>query len=252
MSGRGVGRNGALRTLVVLLVVGALVASGEALALRPASKGVSCAGPFAGSAHALVVPAGAVCTLEATAKISKNVDVEPTGSLIVQGAKIGGSVVAVSPAGIQIGGPVLSAISKHVKITGVTGHLTGANFICNAKIGGNVLVEGAAATAGPIVIGDAPSCSAGDHFSKNLDVRSNATAVDVSSSTIGQSLEVEGNTAGVTVSENHASQNLVVRANSGGVTVSSNSSGRTARCEGNMPTTEGSGNTAHRGNTCPL
>jgi hypothetical protein len=251
MSGWDFGRRGVLRTLVVLVVAGALVASGEALAARPASRGMSCTGPFDGSAQSLVVPAGALCTLGPIAKISKNVDVEATGSLIDEGAKIGGSLVAVNPVGIQIGGSTLSMISKNVKITGMTGQLSGANYICNARIGGNVLEEGAAATAAPIVIGDAPSCSAGDHISKTLDVRANATAVDVSSSTFGQNLLVEGNTAGVNASENHTSQNLVVKANSGGVTVSNNSSGRSARCEGNMPTTEGSGNTGHRGNTCP-
>ncbi len=240
-----------VRALVVLMVLGALAASTGAVAVRAASKSVSCTGSFAGSAHSLSVPAGAVCTLEAGASISKNVDVAATGSLIDEGAKIGGSLVATSPAGIQIGGSTLSQISKNVTITGLTGTLGGDNYICNAKIGGTLRDEGAAATAAPIVIGDAPTCSAGVHVSKTARIQGNATAVDVSSDTFGQHLEVEGNTAGVNVSSNHTSQNLIVQNNSGGVTVSHNSAGRTSTCQGNMPTTEGEGNTGHRGNTCP-
>jgi IPT/TIG domain len=246
---RGGGR---LRPLVVLMIAGALGATGQALAMGGQSKAaVSCTGAFAGTAQALIVPAGAVCTLEATAHIVKNVEVAPTGSLIDEGATIGGSLRADKPVGIQIGGPQLSAIKKNVEILGLTGHLSGDNFVCNAKVGGNLTDDEAAASAGPVVIGDAPVCSAGDHVSKSLRLRGNETEVDVSSSGIGQSLDVEGNTAGVTVSANKVSQNLTVQGNSGGVTVRDNSAGRTATCSDNMPSTEGEGNTAHRGNSCP-
>jgi hypothetical protein len=237
-----------------------MLASAFALLLQTWANGdpppTSCTGSFGGSAEQLVVPSGATCTLEASATIKHNVVVEKDGSLSDQGASIGGNLQAKNPLGIQIGSSQQSVIGHDIQIKGLTGQIaTGDNYICNAKIGHDLHFEQSSATAAPIVIGDAPDCSAGDNVGHDVHVQGNATKVDLSSSTIGHNLQVEKNTDGVNVSGNTIGHDLKVQNNSGGVVVSNNSIGHKAKCQGNKPSTEGEGNTVKgkgKAKGCPM
>jgi hypothetical protein len=246
-------RSAAIRLLALgVLATAALAASGQAWA--KGSPATPCTGPFGGSAEELVVPAGATCTLEGTAVVKRNVMVQPGGSLIDQGAEVGGSINANQPVAIQIGAAKQSVVGHDVKIQGLTGSNLGAdNYICNANIGHDLHAEHSAATAAPSVIGDAPDCSAGDVVGHDIHSQSNAVKVDVSSSSAGHDIHVQNNTAGVNVSNTSSTHDLHVQNNSGGVVVSNNSAGHNAKCSGNKPSTEGEGNTQTKGRPkgCP-
>jgi hypothetical protein len=237
-------------------LVGLTMAAALALAAQASAKdgATACTGPFGGSAQEVVVPPGATCTLEETAVIAHNVVVEPGGSLVDNGASIGASLQAKNPLGIQIGGSHQSVIGHDVHITGVVGNVAGGdNYVCNAKVGHNLQVEHASATAAPIVVGDAPDCSAGDQVSHDVHVQHNETKVDVSESTVTHDVHVEDNNDGVEVIANTIGHDLHVQNNSGGVTVSNNKAGHKAKCKNNAPTTAGEGNTQAQGRPkgCP-
>jgi hypothetical protein len=251
ISGNLRGLTGRLVALAGLFVVGLLALSGEAWASGPAT---SCTAPFAGSATEIVVPGGATCTLQASATVEKSVQVEPGGSLIVEGASIGKDLRANSPVGIQIGGSKQTSIGHDVQIKGLTGQIgLGDNYICNAKIGHDLHAEHSVLTAAKLVVGDAPDCSAGVLVSHDIHVQNNDSNVDVSSISAGHDIHVENNTAGVNVSSTTTNHDLHVQNNSGGVVVSFNKAGHNATCQNNLPSTEGENNTQTKGKPkgCP-
>jgi hypothetical protein len=237
-------------------VLAATAAGALALAAPAAAKGPAtvCEGPFGGEAQAIVVPGGATCTLEATAKVAGDVKVEPGASLADNGASVGGSIKAKKPAGIQIGGAQQSVIVKDVQIDGLTGSILGAdNSICNASIGHDLHVQHAAGTAAPIVIGDPPDCGAGIEVGHDVHVQENATHVDVSETAAGHDIHVQKNSAGVVVADTTSGHDLHVQDNSGGVVVTGNHADHNAKCKGNKPETAGEGNSQGKGRPkgCP-
>ncbi|HXD55537.1 MAG TPA: IPT/TIG domain-containing protein [Solirubrobacteraceae bacterium] len=234
----------------------AVIAATLGLAAPAAAKGpaTTCEGPFTGEAQSIVVPGGATCTLEATAKVTGDVKVEPGGSLADRGASIGGSINANKPAGVEIGGLQHSVVGQDVHIDGLTGSILGAdNALCNASIGHDLHIEHAAATAAPIVVGDPPDCSAGVEVVHDVHVEGNATHVDVSETSAGHDIHVQKNTAGVVVENTTSGHDLHVQDNSGGVVVSNNHADHNAKCSGNKPETAGEGNTQNKGRPkgCP-
>jgi IPT/TIG domain len=238
------------------LAAAAVAAGALALAAPAAAKGPGtvCEGPFAGEAQSIVVPGGATCTLEATAKVTGDVKVEPGGSLADRGASVGGSIKAKNPAGIQIGGSQQSVVGKDVDIDGLGGSILGAdNSVCNATIGHDLHVQHAAGTAAPIVVGDPPDCSAGVEVGHDVHVEGNATHVDVSQTSAVHDIHVQKNTVGVVVEETTSGHDLHVQDNSGGVVVSNNHADHKAKCSGNSPTTAGEGNSQNKGRPkgCP-
>jgi hypothetical protein len=223
-----------------------------ATVFTPLNPGLTeCNGYYGGSGQEVVVPTGATCVLAPGTKVAKNVHVMTGGTLVDEGAAIGGDLNANNPKAVTVAG---GSVGGNLQIQGLTGSPPGGkdNFVCGASIGHDMTVQNAAATAGPIVIGGSPDCGAGNKVGHDLSVQNNATAVTVSNNTVAHNVNIQGNTHGVLVEHNQAGEELQVQNNSGGVTVTNNHAGHNAQCQNNKPTTAGSGNTAGSQNKgCP-
>jgi hypothetical protein len=218
----------------------------------PLNPGLTeCNGYYGGSGQEVVVPVGATCVLPPGTKVATNMHVMTGGTLIDQGATIGGDLNANNPKAVTVAG---GNVQGDVQLQGVAGSPAGDkdNYVCDTSIGHDLSVQNSAATAGTIVIGGPPDCSVGDKIGHDLSVQNNATAVTVSDNTVTHNLSIQNNTGGVTVETNKAGEDLEVQNNSGGVTVTNNHAGHNAQCRNNKPTTGGSGNTAGSQNKgCP-
>jgi hypothetical protein len=225
----------------------------------------NCSGDYGGSGKQVTVLKGQTCILLAGTKVSGNVSVMPAGSLIDEGATIGGNLTATSPRGIQV--EASSVIGHELEIKGMTGSNEGAtNFICGASIGGSLSFLNTAArpemviggesdhkitSDRPAEVGDEPEQCPGNEIGHNLTVENNADDVAVSGNTVGASLLAEANHDRLTVSGNTITEDMTVSLNSGGASVVSNSVGQRASCQHNKPNTTGAGNTAPKNEGCP-
>ncbi len=242
----------------------------------------SCSGVYGGGGPEVIVPGGASCTLAPGTSIPGNVRVEPGGTLLDEGAAIGGNLVANSPAGIQIKGTTPGTITANVRIVGLTGAVEGEpNMICNVTIGENLLVSSSEASAAPVLIGGGPECRPvtvkldvnvygnsnrvgllGDLFDKELLMEANTGPVEAAEDHILGSAGAGGNKGGVTMRNlrvrgflsaqrnpgqvllegNTAGGRLFVRDDTGGVTVSRNRVGASAECVDDRPRARGAPN----------
>jgi hypothetical protein len=167
----------------------------------------------------VIVPGGASCTLAPGTTIPGNLRVEPGGTLLDEGAAIGGNLVANSPAGIQIKGTTPSTIAANVRIVGLTGAVEGGpNLICNVTIGENLLVSSSEASAAPVLIGGAPECRP---VTVKLDVNvyANANRVALIGDLLDKELLMEANTGPVEADEDHILGNAGAGGDKGGVTM---------------------------------
>jgi hypothetical protein len=201
----------------------------------------TCTGVYGGSGNNVTVPSGATCTLLLNTDVLDDVQVQPGATLIDKGAEVGGDIVANSPQGIGIGGGGL--VSGSIEVTGLAGGGPGAqsnsqaepdSYICNTTVESDVRVQNGASAAGPIDIGDAADCPAGQ------------------GNTIGGSLLVEGNQDKVDAAQNHVEDNIDILNNTGGTVANGNVALNDAVCQNNVPAVTGQGNTGRNQNTgCP-
>ena len=242
------------------------------VAATPLSSGTTqCDGVYEGAGKVVHVATGAICTLAAGATLTSGVRVEHGGSLVVEGATIGGGLDTTDPKAIQIGGSQRTVIKGGVQISGLEGGPSGGadNFICNASIGSFLIVNRSVAAAAPMVIGGKPDCQAGVSIGGNLEIFGNANAIDVSNSSgrlswiltnnfapllvesnrLGADLMVSTNRSKVSVLSNRVHGTVTVNSNSRGAVVSANSAGRDLAVEGDVKV-EVSANHAGRYATC--
>jgi hypothetical protein len=159
------------RTL--LLAASALLVTGSAVVAlaSPASaapKSVTCPNGFLGVLHVrkdLIVPADSSCGLTQGSKIGRNVIVHKGASFFTGGTKIGGNLIARGAALIEIGdvnnGKSATVIGGNVIITGTVGGVPYGEFICQTRIGGNLVIKDTAATASGWDIGQPQAANCG-------------------------------------------------------------------------------------------
>jgi len=233
------------------------------------SAGVSsCNGYSGGSGGGVTVPKGAVCTLVPGTQVGSDVNVMPGGTLVDEGTTVAGNVIAKG-AQVRLGGAAPNVVGKSVQISGGT---PGPDYVCNTKIGANLEVNGVGAGAGPVTVGAAPSCAAGDQVGKLLVVSGNAATVTVAGTAVGLNasfynntgnvsfsdgstggdLVLRHNTGAIGVSKDAIGRDLVVEYNTGAATVSNSTAARNAYCINNKPAASGAGNTIKgKNNKCP-
>jgi hypothetical protein len=139
----------------------------------------------------LVVKGGEAVELVSTAVVNQ-VEVQPGGSLDVEGAR-----------------------TKGIKSNGA-----GVMRVCGATVG-SVKVQG---SSGPVVLGDSEGC-AGSSFTAGVTLSGNPGGVSLVGGSIKGSVKVTGNSGGVTVTGNTIGRNLTVSGNSGAVVDSPNAVG---------------------------
>jgi len=145
----------------------------------------------------IVVKSGEALELSSTAVVNQ-VEVEPGGSLDVEGAS-----------------------TKGVKASGA-----GVIRICAAKVG-SIKVAG---STGPVVIGDSEGCS-GSSSSAGAVLQNNKAGVSVLANTFKGSVKVTGNSGATTVTGNTITKNLTVSGNSGTVVDTPNTVGGKSKVE---------------------
>ncbi len=185
---------------------------------QPLSPGTtSCNGIYDGAGTEVLVPKGALCTLVAGTTVSKNVRVQPGGSLVAEGANIKGNVIAQDPLGLQFTGQP-NVVGENLQVVGLSGDVDDeANLICNTHIGGNLLISGTSADVGPIQVGGEfkhlyasahasgaavagqvvnPDCPA-DTVRLDVNVSANAAAVEIDGDDLEHEVLLSNNSAPV-------------------------------------------------------
>ena len=192
------------------------------------SKNATCNGYYGGNGGGNVtVPAGAVCTLIPGTRVNGNLQV--SGALSDQGAAIGGNLQATGGAWIVVNG---GSVGGNLQVQSMTSAPAGGDdALCNAAVGGNVIVQSNGAGA-PVDVGKLGACAGGNGL------------------TIGGNLQVQSNGASVRVGGNTAHGNVIVQSNTGGGVLSANSAGGNCLLQSDHPAIAGSGNTARGQNTC--
>lgn len=146
----------------------------------------------------ILVKSGEALELSSTAVVNQ-VEVEPGGSLDVEGAS-----------------------SKGIKASGA-----GVIRICAAKVG-SIKVAG---NTGPVVIGDSEGCS-GSSSSAGAVLQNNKAGVSVVANTFKGSVKLTGNSGATTVTGNTITKNLTVSGNSGTVVDTPNTVGGKSKAQG--------------------
>jgi lysophospholipase L1-like esterase len=137
-------------------------------------------------ARKLVVKDGQAIELTASAK-TKQVEVQPGGSLEIDGASI-----------------------KALKASGAA-----VIRICGATLGGAVKIAG---SSGQVVLGEGDEACASSTYSKGATLQGNTGGVSVIGNVIAGNLKVTGGEGGTSVTANGVSRNLTVTGNGGEVT----------------------------------
>ncbi len=199
-----------------------------------------------GSGRELTVPAGARCTLAPGTKLSKNLRVQPGGTLVAEGVSIAGNLVAQDPVALQLGGGHANTVAGNLQVVGLSGS-SGANLICNTRVGANLLVSGSSSHAGPIELGGdgaGPDC-APDSVRLNVNVSANADTVEVlgdrlegevllsddsgpvavEGDVIGGSLGIAGDKGPTSAREDRIAHNLCAQRDSGALSLEEDSLG---------------------------
>ncbi len=133
--------------------------------------------------HKLVVKSGEAVELSSSA-VAKTIEVQPGGSLDVEGASTKG--IKASDAGVI--------------------------RVCGAKVGA-IKITG---STGPVVLGDGEGCSPSS-FSNGAALQGNTGGVEVVGDSFKGSVTISGNSGGVTATGNTIGKNLTVNANGGTV-----------------------------------
>lgn len=209
-----------------------------------AAASVACTGLLTGNVSDTVfVPAGANCFI-ADATISGNVVVDPTATLEL-GVGQGGPAQRNVVRGSIMGNPTMKAfttfgtneIGGNLSLSGLSApppEDNGAN-VCNTRIGGNLVVTDARASANFVVIGTPAFDCPGVTVVGNAIVDRN----DLPGGVCGaQQCPIRG----VRVAASHIGGTLEVRANNGGDSITGNTISGSLLCGGNAPPLIASGN----------
>lgn len=143
---------------ILLLAAGLLLVAGPALAVAdPASAAtgdVTCPNGFLGQlqvAHDLTVPANSSCGLTEGSTIGHNVYVYPGASFYIGGTTIGYDLISYKADLIELGdvnnGSSDTVIGNDAFIVGTVGTLPYGEFICQTRIGHDLVVADTATTA---------------------------------------------------------------------------------------------------------
>jgi putative nucleotidyltransferase with HDIG domain len=172
------------------------------------------------------VTAVAGCSLNSSDNIIGNVSVNQGGSLIDDGAHIGGNLQTNNAAWIVVGSG--GTITGNLQVSGLTGEppagTATANELCNTTVGNDVQIQNNGAGA-PFEIGSAPDCSSGLIVHGNLTVQSNAGQVVVANNSVQGNLQVHNNTGGGTLSNNSAAKGCQLQSDSPSIVGSNNTVG---------------------------
>lgn len=276
-----------LRRTRIVLVLGVLAASVLAASAQASSSATSCTGAYKGSAEAIVVPAGATCTLGAATTVSGSVFVNTGGSLILDGTVVNGSVVASYPKGIKVGGSAVTSVAGNFQITGLSGAVgEGPNSLCNLHVGQKLQILKAASSAAPVLFGAGAGCApgtvggvlsiagdltsvkvAGAHVVQGVLLGKDKPLVEIAETQVSEMVEAYGdlgetilradsiswwatvirNSGPVALEGNTIGGSMYVMSNTGGELVSGNAVRQTATCTRNKAPLSGSGNTAKGG-----
>lgn len=164
------------RTL--LLAAGILLVAGPAVfaAASPASADttpVTCPNGFIGVLNApqdLVVPAGSSCGLTEGSTIGRDVIVDAGGAFFIGGTTIGRDLIANQAALIELGdvnnGSSDTIIGRDAIIAGTVGGVPFGEFICQTRIGRDLVITDTASTASGWDIGapEAANCGRNARF----------------------------------------------------------------------------------------
>jgi hypothetical protein len=166
------------------------------------------------------------CSLNASDDITGNVTVNQGGSLIDNGAKIGGNLQTNNAAWIVIGSG--GTITGNLQVSGLTGEppagTAAANDLCNTTVGNDVQVQNNGVGI-PFDIGGAPDCSSGLIVHGNLTVQNNAGHILVANNSVQDNLQVHNNTGGGTLTNNSAAKACQLQNDSPGIVGSDNTVG---------------------------
>jgi hypothetical protein len=212
---------------------------------------VTCTGTIGTNvAHDLIVPNnGTLCLVKPLTQIGHDIIVQPGGRLRDSDGTVGHDVVATNPASFGLGGADMhpgGSVGHDVIVNGVTGNGPqpglADNWVCNATIGHDLVIENSAATAGQWDLGDMDlECGGGGLMvGHDFDVINNQNPVDVSDNdvpgppppySIGHDLNVFGNAVAPIVENNTV--------------------GHDANCQSNVTGDgDGTSTTAGHNNTC--
>ncbi len=199
----------------------AFVAAPLLVLMAPTSSAVAaaqtaCTGTLTGTISGdLIVPVGATCFLGISAftlgppstftlaptSVGGNVLVQRSGSLVMAGVSVTGSVRADTPASINLGNG--NTIDGSLEIEGTTGIPiypagTTTNYICHTTISGNLQLAGTSAGA-PYQIGllvaPAPFGCIPISVGSSVLIENNAGPISVDSNSIAGNLQCDGNSA---------------------------------------------------------
>jgi hypothetical protein len=140
--------------------------------------------------------------------VGNDVYVDKGATLIDSGATVKNNVQATTPKGIGIGGfgSQPATVGGSVSVTGTSGSgpgttTRGSNYICNARIGGNLTINSSASGAGPWIVGDIDEeCSGGGNLiGRSLTAEFNKDRLDISDNRKGVPPYVGGITLNLTV-----------------------------------------------------
>jgi hypothetical protein len=165
----------------------------------PASPSAS---PFTGKVNApgnLIIPAGEVCGLTQGSTVGHNVVVQKGAEFLAMGTRIGHDVLATHAHIIEIGNPNdgtsqvkvgYDLIIKDMQSAGGVG-----NFICQTKVGHNLILQGTSKNAPMFDVGypDPFNCGrnsvAGDVVGHSMTITRNAGTVEVGSDKVHRALK---------------------------------------------------------------
>jgi hypothetical protein len=194
----------------------------------------------------VTVPPGVFCDINSSNYIAHDVTVLEGASLLdggtPGGAYIGHDLRAKKPASIIVES---GTVEHDIHIQGTTGASAfhnGENWICNQRVGHDVVVQKSAITAAPWVIGDNGTtffARCGNSIAHDLVVKDNADTVDISGNNPANGIFQP---AGI-------GHDVAVEHNSGGTTVNFNTAGHDCKQSDNSPYT-GNGNVAANDNNC--
>ena len=204
----------ALTGVLALAGVGSVLAAGAG-----ATPGdVTCTGTIASGftghmnvPHNLIIPSGRACGPTQGSTIGHDVIVQPGGAFYPGGTTIGHDVRATGAAMIELGdvnnGTTQTVIKHDVIIKQTTGPMPYGNFICQSRIGHNLLISGSKSNASGWDVGyaDPPNC--GRNSQPGVNVGHNATFRQNATSMLVGQLKVRGK---LTFRGNRGSQNLLV------------------------------------------
>lgn len=241
-----------MRKYLSALLAGAAAVGGLAtmIAGASASTGDVVCTPAPGSttfigkltvAHDLIVPPGIGCGLTQGSTVGHDVIVQKGASFFPGGTTIGHDVRADEAFLIELGDPnngtTWTTVGHDVIVEKTTGPEPYGNFICQTKIGGNLLIEKSRASVTQWDIGypDPPNCGR------------NSVPYDI----IGHNAIFRANADSLLVGDNHVGGKIIFTHNTGNPEILSGNTAKKGCMQSHNHAYSGTGNTVlHGKNNC--